>query len=125
MGMGVKTAWLCLKKNIVGEVPQDCVDLIYGNQWKKVSRTVQCEQATQSLTGDEETSWRRPRDYQSVLRKVTGGKQFCEKGTKQSQTPLQLVDLNFQKEPVQESCYCGNDGGGTKRSDDLNIKLEH
>lgn len=32
MGMGVKTAWLCLKKNIVGEVPQDCVDLIYGNQ---------------------------------------------------------------------------------------------
>lgn len=45
-----------------GEVPQDGVDVVGGDQREEVSGAVQREEATQSLAGDEWTSWRGRRD---------------------------------------------------------------
>lgn len=44
------------RKNNGGDVPQDGVDLVSGNQREEVSRAIQREEATQSLAGDKETS---------------------------------------------------------------------
>lgn len=61
-----------------GEVPQNGVDLVGGDQREEVSGAVQREEATQSLAGDEEPSWRGRRDLNLVLRrKPTAGNNFA------------------------------------------------
>lgn len=64
--------------------------------------------------------------FQSVLRKVDCDKQFRrrEEETKVSQTPLQLVALDFKQEAVEENRHCWNDGGGTQRPDESNMNVK-
>lgn len=58
---GLKAALPQLKKS-GGEVPQDGVDLVGGDQREEVGRAVQRQEATQSLAGDEEAGCRGRRD---------------------------------------------------------------
>lgn len=59
---GLKKASQQPRQKNGGKVPQDGVDLVGGDQREEVSGAVQREEATQSLAGDEEPSWRGQRD---------------------------------------------------------------